>query len=463
MFTKVLVANRGEIAVRIIRSLHELGIKSVAIYSTVDRESLHVQLADEAVCVGGPRPQDSYLTMQNILAAAVGTGVQAIHPGFGFLSENSQFAEMCQECGITFIGPQAQTIDLMGNKEHARQQMKKIGVPVIPGSDIYINNVNEAIEVADRIGYPVLIKAAAGGGGKGIRRVTDAQEMKAAFHEAQSEARLSFDNDQMYIEKIMENVKHIEMQIFRDRFGHSVYFPERDCSLQINKQKVLEESPCKLITPTERKELGQIALRAVNGIDYLNTGTLEFLMDQDHHFYFMEMNTRIQVEHTVTEMVTGIDIVKAQVRVAAGAPLPFDQSDIQLQGAAIECRINAEDAEHGFIPSTGQVKYLYLPAGNLGMRIDTALYQGATVTPFYDSMIAKVIALGHNREEAIEKIKRLLNEMVIVGINTNQTFQQALLTDPTFISGQFSTAYLEKQFLPLWKERISQDEPVRSK
>lgn len=463
MFTKVLVANRGEIAVRIIRSLHELGIKSVAIYSTVDRESLHVQLADEAVCVGGPRPQDSYLNMQNILAAAVGTGAQAIHPGFGFLSENSQFAEMCQECGITFIGPQAQTIDLMGNKEHARQQMKKIGVPVIPGSDIYINNVNEAIEVADRIGYPVLIKAAAGGGGKGIRRVTDAQEMKAAFHEAQSEARLSFDNDQMYIEKIMGNVKHIEMQIFRDRFGHSVYFPERDCSLQINKQKVLEESPCKLITPTERKELGQIALRAVNGIDYLNTGTLEFLMDQDHHFYFMEMNTRIQVEHTVTEMVTGIDIVKAQVRVAAGAPLPFDQSDIQLQGAAIECRINAEDAEHGFIPSTGQVKYLYLPAGNLGMRIDTALYQGATVTPFYDSMIAKVIALGHNREEAIEKIKRLLNEMVIVGINTNQTFQQALLTDPTFISGQFSTAYLEKQFLPLWKERISQDEPVRSK
>ena len=463
MFTKVLVANRGEIAVRIIRSLHELGIKSVAIYSTVDRESLHVQLADEAVCVGGPRPQDSYLNMQNILAAAVGTGVQAIHPGFGFLSENSQFAEMCQECGITFIGPQAQTIDLMGNKEHARQQMKKIGVPVIPGSDIYINNVNEAIEVADRIGYPVLIKAAAGGGGKGIRRVTDAQEMKAVFHEAQSEARLSFDNDQMYIEKIMENVKHIEMQIFRDRFGHSVYFPERDCSLQINKQKVLEESPCKLITPTERKELGQIALRAVNGIDYLNTGTLEFLMDQDHHFYFMEMNTRIQVEHTVTEMVTGIDIVKAQVRVAAGAPLPFDQSDIQLLGAAIECRINAEDAEHGFIPSTGQVKYLYLPVGNLGMRIDTALYQGATVTPFYDSMIAKVIALGHNREEAIEKIKRLLNEMVIVGINTNQTFQQALLTDPTFISGQFSTAYLEKQFLPLWKERISQDEPVRSK
>lgn len=351
----------------------------------------------------------------------------------------------------------------MGNKEHARQQMKKIGVPVIPGSDSYINNVNEAIEVADRIGYPVLIKAAAGGGGKGIRRVTDAQEMKAAFHEAQSEARLSFDNDQMYIEKIMENVKHIEMQIFRDRFGHSVYFPERDCSLQINKQKVLEESPCKLITPTERKELGQIALRAVNGIDYLNTGTLEFLMDQDHHFYFMEMNTRIQVEHTVTEMVTGIDIVKAQVRVAAGAPLPFDQSDIQLRGAAIECRINAEDAEHGFIPSTGQVKYLYLPVGNLGMRIDTALYQGATVTPFYDSMIAKVIALGHNREEAIEKIKRLLNEMVIVGINTNQTFQQALLTDPTFISGQFSTAYLEKKFLPLWKERISQDEPVRSK
>lgn len=462
MFSKVLVANRGEIAVRIIRSLHELGIKSVAIYSAADRESLHVQLADEAVCVGGPRPQESYLNMKNILAAAVGTGAQAIHPGFGFLSENSQFAEMCQACGITFIGPHSQTIDLMGNKEHARQQMKKLGVPVIPGSDGYIDNVADAKRVAAKIGYPVLIKAAAGGGGKGIRRINNEAEMADSFNEAQSEARLAFNDDQMYLEKIMENVKHIEVQIFRDAAGHAVYFPERDCSLQINKQKVLEESPCQLITNAERKQLGEIALRAVNGIHYLNTGTIEFLMDQNHHFYFMEMNTRIQVEHTVTEMVTGIDLVKAQLKVAAGEDLPFNQSDIHINGAAIECRINAEDADHNFMPSTGKIKYLYLPVGNLGMRIDTALYQGATVTPFYDAMIAKVIALGHDRTEAIEKIKRLLNEMVIEGVKTNQAFQLAILQDPAFITGNFTTSYLEKTFLNKWKEEHTQDELVRS-
>lgn len=460
MFTKVLVANRGEIAVRIIRSLRELGIKSVAIYSTADRESLHVQLADEAVCVGGARAQDSYLNMQNILAAAVGTGAQAIHPGFGFLSENSEFAEMCQACGITFIGPHAATIDLMGNKEHARQAMQKLGVPVIPGSDGYIDNVTDAIQVAQRIGYPVLIKAAAGGGGKGIRRVDDADQMRSAFNEAQSEARLAFGDDRMYLEKIMENVKHIEVQVFRDQFNHAIYFPERDCSLQINKQKVLEESPCVLISDQERQKLGHLALQVANGIDYLNTGTIEFLMDSDHHFYFMEMNTRIQVEHTVTEMVTGIDLVKAQVKVAAGEQLPFDQADVQLRGDAIECRINAEDPEHDFMPSTGKIKYLYLPVGNLGMRIDTALYQGATVTPFYDAMVAKVIALGHDRQEAIEKIKRLLGEMVIVGIHTNQAFQQVILNDPTFKTGRFTTAYLEKSFLPKWKGALKQREPV---
>ena len=462
MFSKVLVANRGEIAVRIIRSLHELGIKSVAVYSAADRESLHVQLADEAVCVGGARPQESYLNMKNILAAAIGTGAQAIHPGFGFLSENSKFAEMCQACGITFIGPDAKIIDLMGNKEHARQQMKRLGVPVIPGSDDYIQDVNEAKREAAKIGYPVLIKAAAGGGGKGIRRINDEAAMTDSFNEAQSEAKLAFGDDHMYIEKIMENVKHIEVQVFRDQAGHAVYFPERDCSLQINKQKVLEESPCQLVTEQERKQLGQIALRAINGIDYLNTGTIEFLMDQDHHFYFMEMNTRIQVEHTVTEMVTGIDLVKAQLKVAAGEDLPFDQSDIQINGAAIECRINAEDPNNNFMPSTGNIKYLYLPVGNLGMRIDTDLYQGAKVTPFYDSMVAKVIALGHDRAEAIEKIKRLLNEMVIEGIKTNQEIQLAILQDPTFIKGDFTTSYLEKVFLKRWKENHSRNELVRS-
>jgi acetyl-CoA carboxylase biotin carboxylase subunit len=460
MFSKVLVANRGEIAVRIIRSLRELGIKSVAIYSTADREALHVQLADEAVCVGTARPQDSYLNMQNILAAAIGTGAQAIHPGFGFLSENAEFAEMCAECGITFIGPHAKTIDLMGNKEHAREQMRKSGVPVIPGSKDYLSNYEEAEQVARQIGYPVLLKAAAGGGGKGIRRVNNPDQMEQAFNDAQSEARLSFNDDRMYLEKIMENVKHIEVQVFRDQFGHAVYFPERDCSLQRNKQKVLEESPCSIISNDQRQELGQIALKAVKAIDYLNTGTIEFLMDRQHHFYFMEMNTRIQVEHTVTEMVTGIDLVKAQVKVAAGEPLPFKQTDIQLNGVAIECRINAEDPANHFMPSTGKVNYLYLPVGNLGMRIDTALYPGATVTPFYDSMIAKVIAHGHTRQEAIEKLKRLLNEMVIMGIKTNQNFHLAILNDPTFQKGDFTTAYLENSFLPRWKGAQNNNEAV---
>ena len=451
MFTKVLVANRGEIAVRIIRSLRELGIKSVAIYSTADRESLHVQLADEAVCVGGARAQDSYLNVKNILAAAVGTGAQAIHPGFGFLSENAEFAQMCEECGITFIGPQATVIDLMGNKEHAREQMKKAGVPVIPGSEGYITDADEAAKVAQQIGYPVLLKAAAGGGGKGIRQIDDADSVASTFTEAQQEAQAAFGDNRMYIEKIMENVKHIEVQVFRDDFDHSVYFPERDCSLQRNKQKVIEESPCMLITAQERAQLGQIALRAIEKIDYHNTGTIEFLMDSNHHFYFMEMNTRIQVEHTVTEMVTGIDLVKAQVLVAAGQPLPFTQEDIHLNGHAIECRINAEDPRKNFMPMTGTVNYLYLPVGNLGMRIDTALYPGSKITPFYDSMVAKVIALGHDRDEAIEKIKRLLSEMVIMGVKTNQKFHLAILNDPGFKQGDFSTVYLENEFLPKWK------------
>ncbi len=451
MFSKVLVANRGEIAVRIIRSLRELGIKTVAIYSTADRESLHVQLADEAVCVGTARAQDSYLNVKNILEAAVGTGAQAIHPGFGFLSENAEFATMCAECGITFIGPQASVIDLMGNKEHAREQMKKSGVPVIPGSEGYIVDPAAAEAVANKIGYPVLLKAAAGGGGKGIRRIENDQQMKRAFAEAQSEAKLSFNDDRMYLEKIMEDVKHIEVQVFRDNFGHAVYFPERDCSLQRNKQKVIEESPCQLVTASQRASLGQIALRAIDAIDYHNTGTIEFLMDRDHHFYFMEMNTRIQVEHTVTEMVTGIDLVKAQVLVAANEPLPFTQQDIQIRGHAIECRINAEDPKRNFMPMTGTVNYLYLPVGNLGMRIDTALYLGAKITPFYDSMIAKVIALGHDRTEAIEKIKRLLGEMVIIGVTTNQNFHLAILNDPEFLKGTATTTFLEDSFLPRWK------------
>lgn len=452
MFSKVLVANRGEIAVRIIRSLKELGIKSVAIYSTVDRESLHVQLADEAVCVGTARPQDSYLNMKNILAAAIGTGAEAIHPGFGFLSENSQFVEMCEAVGITFIGPNSEIIDLMGNKANAREQMQKNGVPVIPGSEGFIETVEEAKEVANKVGYPVLLKAAAGGGGKGIRKVNDDNELTSLFEEAKREAQVSFGDKRMYLEKIMTNVKHIEVQIFRDKQGNVVYFPERDCSVQRNKQKMIEESPCLLITEEQRKELGNIAIKAANAINYVNTGTIEFLMDSQHNFYFMEMNTRIQVEHTVTEMVTGIDLVKAQVKVASGERLPFNQNDIQINGSAIECRINAEDPSKNFMPQVGKVRYLYFPVGNLGMRIDSDLYAGWEITPFYDSMIAKVISLGQDRHEAIEKVKRLLSEMLITGVKTNQSFYLDILKDKNFLDGKVTTEYLEQNFLPKWKE-----------
>lgn len=452
MFKKVLVANRGEIAVRIIRSLKELGIKTVAIYSQADCESLHVQLADEAVCVGPNRAQDSYLNMRNILSAAVGTGAQAIHPGYGFLSENSRFVEMCEDCGITFIGPKSKTIDLMGNKAHARQQMKASGVPVIPGSDGYVNDASDAKQVAAKIGYPVLLKAAAGGGGKGIRRVDNQAELAKAFSEAQQEAKNAFGDQRMYLEKIMENVKHIEIQILCDQQGNAIYFPERDCSLQRGKQKMIEESPCEAVTAKQREYLGQIALKAAAAIDYVNTGTLEFLMDQQHNFYFMEMNTRIQVEHTVSEMVTGIDIVKEQVKIAAGLPLDYCQQDVTCRGHAIECRINAEDPKQDFLPAVGTVNYLYFPVGNLGMRIDSALYAGAQVTPYYDSMVAKVIALGENRPAAIRKLKRLLNEMIIDGLQTNQKFQQALLNDPGLMAGDFTTEYLEKVFLPKWKK-----------
>ena len=452
MFSKVLVANRGEIAVRIIRSLKELGIKSVAIYSTVDRESLHVQLADEAVCVGTARPQDSYLNMKNILAAAIGTGAEAIHPGFGFLSENSQFVEMCEAVGITFIGPNSEIIDLMGNKANAREQMQKSGVPVIPGSEGFIETVEEAKKVANKVGYPVLLKAAAGGGGKGIRKVNDDNELTSLFEEAKREAQVSFGDKRMYLEKIMTNVKHIEVQIFRDKQGNVVYFPERDCSVQRNKQKMIEESPCLLITEEQRKELGNIAIKAANAINYVNTGTIEFLMDSQHNFYFMEMNTRIQVEHTVTEMVTGIDLVKAQVKVASGENLPFNQNDIQINGSAIECRINAEDPSKNFMSQVGKVRYLYFPVGNLGMRIDSDLYAGWEITPFYDSMIAKVISLGQDRHEAIEKVKRLLSEMLITGVKTNQSFYLDILKDKNFLDGKVTTEYLEQNFLPKWKE-----------
>lgn len=457
MFKKILIANRGEIAVRIIRSLKEMGIKTVAIYSSADRDSLHVQLADEAVCVGGPQPTSSYLNMKNILAAAVGTGAEAIHPGYGFLSESAEFAQMCNECGLVFIGPKPETIDQMGNKEHARIKMIKNGVTVTPGSTGFINSAEQAKSIAAKIGYPVLLKASAGGGGKGIRQVSSAEEMEAALTSAQAEARADFCDDHMYLEKVMQNVKHIEVQIFRDKFGNTVYFPERDCSLQRNKQKMLEESPCNLISNKEREHLGKIAVQAAKAADYLGTGTIEFLMDQDHNFYFMEMNTRMQVEHTVTEMITNVDLVKAQVKVAAGGKLPFTQAELKPNGHAIECRINAENPAKNFMPSVGTIKYLYFPIGNPGMRIDSAIYSGEKISPFYDSMIAKVVAYGKTRNEAIAKMKRLLREMVLRGINTNQEFHLKILEDPNFIKGKFTNTYLEQKFLPKWKEQISRE------
>lgn len=451
MFSKVLVANRGEIAVRIIRSLKELGIKTVAIYSTADRESLHVKLADQAVCVGSARPKDSYLKMKNILSAALLTGAQAIHPGFGFLAENSRFVSLCELCGLVFIGPRSETIELMGNKANARAQMQANQIPVIPGSQGFLKDITEARQVAKEVGYPVLLKAAAGGGGRGIRRVTSAKELEKAFDEAKREAKLAFGDDRMYLEKIMRNVKHIEVQVFCDHQGNAVYFPERDCSLQRNKQKMIEESPCSLLTATQRKKLGTLAVKAAKAINYLNTGTLEFLMDEENNFYFMEMNTRIQVEHTVTEMVTGIDLVKAQVKVAAGELLPFSQEDIKLLGVALECRINAEDPTKNFTPAVGTIDFLYFPVGNLGMRIDSDLYPGLKISPFYDSMIAKVIVLGKDRFEALEKLKRALNELVIKGLTTNQALYLQILQDQKFLTGTFQTDYLEKVLLPRWQ------------
>lgn len=442
MFKKVLVANRGEIALHIVRTLKEMAIPSVSVYSKVDASSLHVQLADEAVCIGGNRPQESYLNMQNILSAAIGTGCDAIHPGYGFLSENSQFAEMCEACGITFIGPSSNVIAQMGDKSQAKISMQAAAVPLIPGSAGPLADFEQAEEIAAQVGYPVMLKAVAGGGGKGIRFVESAEQLADSYAQAQLEAAGAFSNDQLYLEKIMLNVKHIEVQIFRDQFGNAVYFPERDCSMQRFKQKVIEETPCQLITEAQRQQLGAIALKAAEQINYVNTGTVEFLMDEAHQFYFLEMNTRIQVEHPVTEMVTGIDLVQEQINVAAGLPLSFTQADVQSRGYALECRLNAEDPANHFAPSAGTINYLYLPAGNLGVRIDTHLYSGYAISPFYDAMIAKLITWGATREIAIAKMRRLLSELIVSGIQTNAQFQQMLLIDPVFLDGTVTTDYL---------------------
>lgn len=450
MFSKVLIANRGEIAVRIIRACRELGIQTVAVYSEADKEALHAELADEAICIGPAKAADSYLNVQQILSAAIVTKAEAIHPGFGFLSENSRFASMCEECNIVFIGPKSETIDAMGNKINARRLMIEAQVPVIPGSQGAISDVKEALTIAEEIGYPVMLKAAAGGGGKGIRKVLTKEELPQHFSSAQQEAKAAFGNDEMYIEKIVYPARHIEVQVLGDSFGNIIHLGERDCSLQRNNQKVLEESPSVVISASKRQELGAAAVRAAQAVGYRNAGTIEFLMDEAGEFYFMEMNTRIQVEHPITEMVTNIDLIKKQIEIASGEPLDIKQEDVKMQGAAIECRINAENPAFNFAPSPGKIHNLFLPGGGLGVRVDSAMYSGYTIPPYYDSMIAKVIVHGENRFEALMKMQRALAELVTEGVVTNAEFQMDLIGHPKVIAGDYNTAFLQEEFLPNW-------------
>ena len=447
MFNKVLIANRGEIAVRIIRACRELGIATVAVFSEPDREALHTQLADEAVCIGPAKAQDSYLNMQNIISAAVLTNAQAIHPGFGFLSENSIFAEMCEECNIKFIGPDAKTIDEMGNKSHARDLMIKAGVNVIPGSDGTVESIEAAYELADKLGYPVMIKASAGGGGKGIRIAHSKEELKNAYESAKLETSLAFGDDEIYMEKVIVDARHIEIQILGDDFGNVIHLGERDCSIQRRNQKVLEEAPSPKLDDKTRKAMGEAAVRAAKAVGYKGAGTIEFLYDKDGNFYFMEMNTRVQVEHPVTEMVTGIDIVKEQLSIASGNPLSYKQEDVKITGHAIECRINAENPEKNFAPSPGTIDFLLIPGGGIGVRVDSAVYEGCDILPFYDSMIAKVITCGKDRNEAIAKMRRALYEFVIKGVDTNIEFQESILNNPSYIAGEFDTSFIEKEIL----------------
>lgn len=443
MIDKILIANRGEIAIRIIRACRELGIKTVAVYSTADKNALHAQIADEAVCIGGPRSSESYLNTRALLSACEITGAKAIHPGFGFLSENSRFVKLCEKCGIKWIGPDAGAMDAMGDKANAKATMIAAGVPVVRGSEGVIKNLEEAKAISGDIGYPVLVKASAGGGGRGIRLVEREEDLEASYIAAQQEALQFFGNDEVYIEKFIVNPRHIEIQLLADNHGNVVHLGERDCSLQRRNQKVLEESPSPIMTEELRARMGAAAVSAAKVSGYQNAGTIEFLVDKDKNFYFMEMNTRIQVEHPVTEFVTGIDLVKAQIRVAAGEPLWFTQDDVKLTGHAIECRINAEDPRHNFRPCPGKIKTLHVPGG-FNVRIDSAVYAGYEITPFYDSMIAKILVKGGDRAEAIMKMRVALSELIIDGVETNIDFQLALLRDENFEKGDFDIGYLNR-------------------
>ena len=442
---KILVANRGEIAVRIIRACKEMNIKTVAVYSEIDKDSLHTRLADEAICIGPAPSNKSYLSFKNIIEAANITGSDSIHPGFGFLSENSQFARICEESNIKFIGPSYKVIELMGNKSNAKELMKKAGVPTVPGSDGSIKGLKDAFEVAKKIGYPVMLKAAAGGGGKGIRIVNNERELESNYNIVKQEAKISFNDDEIYMEKFIENPRHVEIQILADEHGNVIHLGERDCTVQRRHQKVVEETPSTAIDEKLRNKMGEAAIKAAKAAGYTSCGTVEFLVDKHKNFYFMEMNTRIQVEHPITEERTRIDIVKNQIKIAAGEELKIKQKEIEFKGHAIECRINAENPSKNFRPCPGTITGLNLPGGK-GIRIDSAIYEGYTIPPTYDSMIAKIIAYGANRNEAISKMKRALEETVIEGIDTNIDFLLEIIKNKNFIRGDYDTSFIEVNF-----------------
>ena len=445
MFQKILIANRGEIAVRIIRACRELGITSVAVYSTADKDALHTQLADEAICIGKAAPADSYLNMERILSAAIASKAEAIHPGFGFLSENAKFAQMCEQCHIAFIGPSAEVIRRMGNKQEARNTMINAKVPVVPGTKEAVYTADYGLKLAEQIGFPVMIKAASGGGGKGMRISRSVEDFTENFEVAQTESVNGFADDTMYIEKYIEDPRHIEFQILADKFGNVISLGERDCSIQRRHQKMVEESPSAALDDKLRTQMGEVAVRAAKAAKYESAGTIEFLLDKSKKFYFMEMNTRIQVEHPVTELVTGLDLIKEQIFIAAGEKLQWRQKDIRITGHAIECRINAENPAKNFMPCPGKIEYLHLPGGN-GVRIDSAIYTGYTIPPNYDSMIAKIIVYGKDRQTAIDKMRSALGEVNIDGITTNLDYQYDIITHPVFQSGNFTTSFIENYF-----------------
>ncbi len=445
MFTKILVANRGEIAVRIIRACREMGIKTVAVYSEADRESLHTLLADEAICIGPAASSESYLNMERIISATVAVKAEAIHPGFGFLSENARFAELCQKCNITFIGPSPELIHKMGNKSEARKTMMEAGIPVVPGSKEPVRKVEEANAMAEEIGYPVMIKASSGGGGKGMRISWGPEDFEANFQNAQMESVKGFSDDTMYLERYIEKPRHIEFQIMADKFGHVVHLGERDCSIQRRHQKVLEESPSIAISNELRKKMGEAAVKAARTVRYENAGTIEFLLDKNKNFYFMEMNTRIQVEHPVTEMVTGLDLIIEQIRIAAGEPLSVTQDQVKIQGHAIECRINAENPERHFMPCPGLITNVHTPGGN-GVRVDSHIYSDYKVPPNYDSMLLKLIVRGKDRKSAIAKMRSALGELVIEGIETNLDFQYEIMNHQAFLQGDTDTHFIPTYF-----------------